>query len=128
MSKPHNKELCTSIIISYVKSGLTIECACRAAGVAASTFRNWRRADKSLSNALKKAEADFERVHIQNVSIFGERDWKASAWLLERKFPERYAKRVINIEPKPSEVTGILVKVPEPRVIEASAKVDNDGV
>lgn len=91
--KPMDKQLVTDVVLNYVRSGLFIKQACLAAGVAESTFRDWRRADPSLAVALKKAEAEFERVHVQNITMHGAKDWKASAWLMERKFPERYAKR-----------------------------------
>ncbi|CAB5194798.1 hypothetical protein UFOVP178_34 [uncultured Caudovirales phage] len=93
MGKPLDKQLVTDVVLNYVRSGLFIKQACLAAGVGEATFRDWRRGDPSLSVALKKAEAEFERVHIQNITTHAAKDWKASAWMLERKYPQRYAKR-----------------------------------
>lgn len=114
MGKALDKKLITDVVLNYVRAGLTVERACLAAGVGVRTFRTWRKENQPLSAALKKAESDFERTHIQNISTHGADDWKASAWLLERKFPERYAKRVVTIEPKETE-GGVLVKVPKPK-------------
>lgn len=93
MGKPKDKQLVTDVVLNYVRSGLFVEQACLAAGVGVTTFRTWRREDQSLSAALKKAEAEFERTHIQNITTHAAKDWKASAWMLERKYPQRYAKR-----------------------------------
>lgn len=93
MGKAKDRDLVSAVVLNYVKAGLTVERACLAAGVGVTTFRDWRRASPSLSVALKKAESEFELKHIQNISVHASDDWKASAWVLERKFPERYAKR-----------------------------------
>lgn len=93
MGKPLDKELISAAVLNHVKNGLLIKQACCAAGVGERTFRTWRKQDRPLSAALKKAGAEFERVHVGNIARHSMGDWKASAWLLERKFPERYARR-----------------------------------
>lgn len=93
MGKPMDKQLVTDVVLNYVRSGLFIQQACLAAGVSMRTFQEWRQKDPRLSASLKKAEAEFERVHIQNITTHAAKDWKASAWMLERKYPQRYAKR-----------------------------------
>lgn len=93
MGKPMDKQLVTDVVLNYVRSGLFIQQACLAAGVSMRTFQEWRQKDPRLSASLKKAEAEFERTHIQNITTHAAKDWKASAWMLERKYPQRYAKR-----------------------------------
>jgi hypothetical protein len=69
-----------------------------------------------LAADLKKANSAFELRHVRNIQTMATDDWKASAWLLERKFPKRYSRRlVISEPPKATEDTGILVRVPKPK-------------
>ncbi len=42
---------------------------------------------------LKKAEASPEFIHLKNIQSAGEKNWRASAWLLERMYPQRYRLR-----------------------------------
>lgn len=115
MGKPMDKELISAVVLNHVRNGLLIKQACHAAGVGERTFRTWRKQDRPLSAALKKAGAEFERAHVQNIVNHGVKDWKASAWILERKFPERYARRVANVEPQ-NVSADALVKVPKPTI------------
>lgn len=106
MARIKDRQAVAAKVIEMVSSGLTIRRACEWAGVSEKTFRSWRAADGSLSAALKKAEIEFESIHLERISDASkgqEPDWKASAWLLERKFPKRYARRTITYEPKPKE-------------------------
>lgn len=128
MARAKDRELVSAVVLNYVRNGLPIAQACLAAGVSTRTFREWKKVSPPLSAALKKAESEFELKHIQNINVHASESWQASAWILERKFPERYAKRVINVEPKQVDSSGILVKVPEPKLIETTIKADDDGV
>lgn len=44
-----------------------------------------------------EAEAQFEAKHLANINIKSRDDWKASAWALERKWPERYGRNRLEI-------------------------------
>lgn len=90
-------------ILSAISTGVTYEVACAHAGIAYSTLRNWivaaEQGDKDpakveLLEALKKAEAEAELscvARIRKAAIGGQ--WQASAWLLERRYPERWSRR-----------------------------------
>lgn len=70
-----------------------------AVGVRPETFSTWKnhpRTDnqRQLAEALKKAEADYKNALLAVIMKAGrERDWKAAAWLLERKYPAEYARQ-----------------------------------
>lgn len=49
--------------------------------------------DPEFADALRQAECRHEIVNLQNIQDAGKKSWRASSWLLERSFPERYAKR-----------------------------------
>ncbi len=120
MARIHDRETLIPIILDNISNGGTIGVSCLAAGVAYTTFRDWVKADPSLSVDLKRANTEFELRHVRNIQTMSTDDWKASAWLLERKFPKRYSRRlVISEPPRLTEDTGILVRVPQPKSIES---------
>ncbi len=86
-------------IYRALRSGLYIETAVVMAGISRSTFYYWlkRAADddgiyREFSDTVAREMAYAE---IQTVAIITEAaktDWKAGAWLLERRFSERWSK------------------------------------
>ena len=45
---------------------------------------------RKLKQAIVKARASFKAYHVQSIIRASRKQWTASAWLLERKFPEEY--------------------------------------
>ena len=107
----HNK------IITAIRAGNYIETAAAYAGINKSTLYDWlkrgerekqrvaknprykiRKSEKpyvEFSNAVEKALAEAE---IRDVAIIGkaaEEQWQAAAWRLERKFPHKWGRKVI---------------------------------
>lgn len=79
-----------------------------AVGVRPETFSTWKNHPKTdnqrqLAEALKKAEADYKNALLAVIMKAGrERDWKAAAWLLERKYPAEYARQTRPDEAPPA--------------------------
>jgi len=46
-----------------------------------------------FSNAVKKAMAESEADDLENIKKASREDWKASAWRLERRFPNRWGRK-----------------------------------
>lgn len=93
-------------IYKGIRLGLTYDRAAQLAGITARTFYSWKA--KGLANKapiyvqflheLKKAEIEGEAAAInQIVKAAQEGNWTAAAWMLERRFPERWA-RVQKVE------------------------------
>jgi hypothetical protein len=57
------------------------------------TIRRTAQRDPAFAAQLKRAEAQLEVVHLTNIETAGRKNWRASAWLLERMFPERFGRR-----------------------------------
>ena len=79
-----------------------------ALGVRAETFSIWRNHPKTenqtqLSKAMKKADAEREAALVTRIMRASDDTWQAAAWLLERKYPDRYAKPVRPVEDKSAE-------------------------
>lgn len=82
--------------------------ACALVGINLNTLAEWiaeGRADPEgkyggLPEAIEKAEAGIEGVLLNRIYKASEKQWQAGAWILERKFPKRWARR------DKTEVTG----------------------
>lgn len=87
-----------------------------ACGVCPQTFSTWlhhpqTENQREFSEAVKKAEVDFKDKLTQIIMRDAqERDWKAAAWLLERKYPSEYGRvtRVIDDSGDSEEVPRIV--------------------
>lgn len=96
-------------ICGFLRDGLHRQVAAEAAGVSSATLRRWltigkksishsRRTAKEalhreLYRGVRKAEGQAESVWVLRVAKASEADWKAAAWLLARKMPERWAEQ-----------------------------------
>lgn len=79
-----------------------------ALGVRAETFSIWRNHPKTenqtqLSKAMKKADAEREAALVTRIMRASDDTWQAAAWLLERRYPDRYAKPVRPVEDRSAE-------------------------
>ncbi len=86
-------------IISLVRRGAHRETACASAGVTRRTLEMWlERAKggphstryKRFAEALDKAEAETESVAVSAIIVAGKQDWRALAWVLERRGAQRW--------------------------------------
>ena len=110
----HNK------IISAIRAGNYIETAAAYAGINKSTLYDWlkrgerekqrvaqnpryniRKSEKpyvEFSNAVEKALAEAEVRDVAIIAKAAEEQWQAAAWRLERKFPDRWGRKRLDIE------------------------------
>jgi transposase len=85
-------------LIEALSKGATYKVACALAGVSVSAFMKWKRKGEKVGSpaefvqfvhALKRAKAE---AHLHHIRKIHEADsWQASAWWLERHFPELYS-------------------------------------
>lgn len=86
--------------VKLKKAGVTNKDIASALCIHESTLYRWIGEPKTdeqrkLGEALKKTEADYKaslQTLIYNAAV--ERDWKAAAWLLERKYPQEFARQI----------------------------------
>ena len=108
-------------IISAIKAGNYIETAAAYAGISKNTLYEWlkrgerekQRVEKSNKAKIKKSEEIYviftdavekalAEAEMRDVLIIGkaaEKEWQAAAWRLERKFPDRWGRK-LNVESK----------------------------
>lgn len=91
----------TERIVSAIRVGVPHVTAAAAAGINPSTLRLWlANGAKGKSQryidfaaAVRAAEAEAEARMVALVAKAGLSDWKAAAWMLARRYPERYGQR-----------------------------------
>ena len=77
----------------YMKSGLDIKDAAKLCGISEYQL-GILRSDPDFEALIEFCSVDCEKMHIKNINDAGKMGaWQASAWMLERKFPEKYAKK-----------------------------------
>jgi len=87
-------------IIELSKTGCSREGIASAVGVGSSTLRRWIRRGREqkrglyrdLVDGLVKAEGELEATLIGRINKAGRKEWTASAWLAERKWPARWGR------------------------------------
>ena len=81
-------------ILEALELGASIQMACDYAGVSRATYYSWRAqaledgAGKfhTFINKVQGAMAKGALVHLGNIYTQSEKDWRASAWILERRY------------------------------------------
>ena len=94
------------IIVDGINAGLTLVLTCARAGVTYATFYRWLEKGEAAKSgvfceffdAVSRAKADSALRLVSQITLQAPTDWRAAAFLLERRFPDDYGKR--------SEVTG----------------------
>lgn len=77
-------------------------------GVSKETYSRWINHPKTdnqnqLRQQLKKADAEREAALVARIMRASDDTWQAAAWLLERRYPDRYAKPVRPVEDRSAE-------------------------
>ncbi len=93
-------------ICDSVRAGNWLETAAHAVAVTPESISHWKlRGHQDLSDgrgnsiyarfvqALTRAEADAEAASVARIRKAGQKDWRAEAWYLERRYPERWVAR-----------------------------------
>ena len=89
-------------VAGYVNAGAPIPMACTAAGLSWNTAKEWlargRRGEQPYDEfvaAMAEAKARWVAGSTMRITKASQKDWKAAAWLLERRAPKHFAPKVI---------------------------------
>jgi hypothetical protein len=93
----------TRTFATLVRAGNTVAVACNVVGIDESTYYDWMRRAKRKGDAndpyrafraaLEQARGEAEAILVGQITTSARNgSWQAAAWLLERRWPERWAK------------------------------------
>ena len=99
-------------MLQVIRSGGYDEAACALVGVSQQVFREWMRRGNPEGTApldepfrrfraeVEKARAESEARSVAVIANAAPKNWQAAAWLLERRWPERWARVSQRAEPE----------------------------
>ena len=77
-------------ILAALEQGASYQIAADKAGIARSTLHRWRNDFEDFEADCKKAEARGATKLLENIQTAADKDWRAAAWLLEKRYPDIY--------------------------------------
>lgn len=95
------KPKCTKELIKEAeklkKTGMSNRDMCACLGIAEGTFYRWintpsSKLEQELNDTLKKVEGQFKAALRMKIVKKSADNWQAAAWLLERMYPDEYAR------------------------------------
>ena len=98
MAKPK----CTPELIEAAselkRGGMNNKDTARCLGISEATLYRWLSSPtceehREFCESLKRAEVEYKSTLRERIIKAAERDWKAAAWLLERRYPDEYGRR-----------------------------------
>jgi len=107
-------------ILRAISVGLHPDRAAEAAGVPAGTFRKHKTRDKAFAALIKEAIAKAEESYLGRILMHTDKQWTACAWILERRWPERWAKREIKEPPTKDDARKLLDDIRAIKALEES--------
>ena len=89
-----------SLLLQCISAGAPITHACKAAGIAYRTYRDWynlgEKGDPRYVDFYEravKADGEFVTSCVALIHRAANKEWTAAAWLLERRYPKDFGRR-----------------------------------
>ena len=99
-------------ICQHITTGITFKSACALSGISDATFYRWRQEDPEFEEDVQMATAVAEQVLLGHISEHAITDWRAAAWILERRMPDDYsAKRDIEVNLKENHIVETIQSI-----------------
>lgn len=92
-ASPELDELQKRDVRAIVTVGASLGTAAKYVGCSLDDIRRAAGRDREFGKSLRQAEPGQELQHLTLIKDAAKKYWKASAWLLERKYPDRYGTR-----------------------------------
>jgi hypothetical protein len=105
--------------VEAIKRCWYIETACALVGVGRSTVYGWMRRGRKETEGpfaeflddVKKAAAEQEADCLDGIRLAGADHWQARAWLLERRYPDRWSNRRDELKEMHKQLAELLKEV-----------------
>src|SRR5215472_2575367 len=95
-------------LLEAIEGGASFKLACELVSVSEAVFCLWRRQDPEFAARVDAASARGDMARIRKVEQHGDQDWRAPAWLLERRRPLEFGRQAaqINVTANAATVAG----------------------
>lgn len=89
-------------LLKAIEQGMPLKHAAAMAGMSYDTLNAWQKRGENESapeqfrqfcQLLRHSQAVAMQVHLSSICDSAKRDWRAAAWMLERRFPEDFARQ-----------------------------------
>lgn len=77
-------------VCGALEAGATYELAAAAGGISYATLARWRDSDEDAAAAMARSEQVAAQRWLACINRAADNEWRAAAWMLERRFPESY--------------------------------------
>ena len=95
MQKTHKEYKMTpervQIILEAIGNGMTQRDASLLACISEDTLCLWKRNNSEFSEQMGQKLIEYKQKLMKNIEKASDKDWRASAWLLERKFKKDFS-------------------------------------
>ncbi len=89
----------SQVILEALENGMTQRDASMLAGISEDTLCLWKRTNSDFSEQMGQSVIKYKRKLMDIITKASEKDWKACAWLLERKYKDRTEELVYDFPP-----------------------------
>lgn len=83
-----------TIILEALGDGMTQRDASMLAGISEDTLCLWKRSNSEFSEQMRRKAVEYKRKLLKNIEKASEKDWKACAWLLQRRYKREFSEDV----------------------------------
>lgn len=80
-------------ILQSLRDGNTRKLSAQIAGISADTLCSWQKESPELMEAIEQAESEGNAVLVQRIRSASANDWRAAAWILERRCFDEWGSR-----------------------------------
>ncbi|WP_009963175.1 hypothetical protein [Verrucomicrobium spinosum] len=89
-------------LLEAIEQGMPLKHAAAVASMSYDTLNHWQKRGENESapeeyrqfcQLLRRSQAIAMQVHLSSICDAAKRDWRAAAWMLERRYPEDFARQ-----------------------------------
>lgn|SRR5574343_1246244 len=84
-------------VCDAIREGMTYQAAADVSGIAISTLNDWLKDPRprfvQFSEAVRRANGEAKKELLRRIRDASRKDWRAAAWILERRFADEYMPR-----------------------------------
>lgn len=86
-----------TLLLAAIAKGIPYKVACKLGCVGFTTFNDWRHSNPLFNEKVEMAEGVAIARNVALIQKAASKDWKAAAWLLERRHPDMFARPEVQL-------------------------------